>query len=65
MPFSSRNFTSEASLKRGGGCVDFFSGAISTSFNTSPDVRGGRRDPSFSASSSASSDPAGVAAPIP
>ena len=52
MPFSSRNFTSEASLKRGGGCVSFFSGVTATSFSDSPSASGGRREPSFSASSS-------------
>ena len=31
MPFSSRNFTSDASLKRGGGCVSWSSAAAETS----------------------------------
>ena len=55
MPFSSRNFTSEASLKRGGGWVAFFSGRTSTSFSVSPCVSGGSFGESLSAPSSSSS----------
>src|SRR5450759_1476934 len=43
MPFSSRNFTREPSLKRGGGCVSCPSAATDTSSNGSPGARAGRR----------------------
>ncbi len=36
MPFSSMNFTSEASLKRGGGCVSWPSARASRSSSASP-----------------------------
>ena len=59
MPFSSRNFTSEASLKRGGGWVSFFSGVTERSVSVSPSESGGRRveaPSSFSVSSSSSAE---------
>ena len=53
MPFSSMNFTSEASLKRGGGCVSWESTRASRSSGVSPSAIGGRR--TFDSSPSPSS----------
>ena len=43
MPFSSRNFTSDASLNRGGGCVSWSSTEASASRRTFPSASCGRR----------------------
>ena len=43
MPFSSMNFTSEASLKRGGGCVSWSLTLASRSTSVSPSAIAGRR----------------------
>jgi hypothetical protein len=53
MPFSSMNFTSEASLKRGGGWVSWSSTLASRSASTSPSAIAGSR--TFASSPSASS----------
>ena len=52
MPFSSSSLTSVASVKRGGGCVNFCSGRRAFSSSRSPSVSGGSMPDTTSSSPS-------------